>query len=143
LAAQCYETHRYTPALTAVGFFFLLAAAAGFVLRAAGMGGSAATAVGIAGLIGCNLVLLAISRVYVVRLQDRIIRLEMAVRCARLLTPAGQEALGGLPTPHIVALRFASDAELPGLLDRVRTERLTPDQIKRAIKDWQPDLART
>ena len=44
---------------------------------------------------------------------------------------------------HIAALRFASDAELPALIDRAIAEQLTPDQIKRAVKDWQPDLLRT
>ena len=45
--------------------------------------------------------------------------------------------------PQIVALRFASDAELPGLLERAEREQLTADQIKRAIKNWVPDVDRT
>jgi hypothetical protein len=43
---------------------------------------------------------------------------------------------------QIAALRFAPDAELPGLLDRTLAEPLTSDQIKRAVTDWQGDYGR-
>jgi hypothetical protein len=78
-------------------------------------------------------------RGYALRLQDRIIRLEMQTRCARLgLDPVG----AGLTMRQIVALRFASDAELPSLIERTRTEKLSPDQIKRAVTSWQGDYHR-
>ena len=48
-----------------------------------------------------------------------------------------------LTMPQLVALRFASDEELPGLLERAERERLAPDDIKGAIKAWVPDLLRT
>ena len=58
------------------------------------------------------LALVSISRSYIMRLQDRIILLEMKVRCAEVL-PAGQDArLAELVPKQIVALRFASDDEL-------------------------------
>ena len=79
-------------------------------------------------------------RGYATRLQDRIIRLEMQVRAARL----GLEAqLARLTLRQVIALRFASDAELPELLDRAIAEGLDPVQIKRAVKNWQADLLRT
>ncbi|HEY3161746.1 MAG TPA: DUF6526 family protein [Vicinamibacterales bacterium] len=81
-----------------------------------------------------------ISRAYTVRLQDRIIRLEMHGRLLRL---GRDRDFGRLSTAQIVALRFASDPELPALLDRTLAEHLTSDQIKRAIVNWQPDLHRT
>jgi hypothetical protein len=81
-----------------------------------------------------------ISRAYTTRLQDRIIRLEMHGRLARLGRDREFERLS---TPQIVALRFASDTELAPLLDRTLAEQLTPDQIKRGITNWQPDLHRT
>jgi 6-phosphofructokinase len=84
-----------------------------------------------------------ISRAYTVRLQDRIIMLEMKVRAAELL-PAGQDAqLATLSSKQIAALRFASDDELGALLDRAARENLAPKDIKAAIKTWRPDLYRT
>ena len=84
--------------------------------------------------------LVLISRSYTVRLQDRIIRLEMLGRLERLGRGA---ALSQLSMKQLTALRFASDAELPALLDRALAENLSPDQIKRAVKAWQPDWLRT
>jgi hypothetical protein len=64
----------------------------------------------------------------------------MQVRFARL----GREAdLARLSLRQIIALRFASDEELPGLLQRAATENMTADQIKRAITSWQADYLRT
>ena len=88
-------------------------------------------------------VLVSISRTYIARLQDRIILLEMKVRGAELLTPGQEARLGQLSPKQIVALRFASDAELADLLEKAARENLTPDQIKRAVKNWRPDLLRT
>jgi hypothetical protein len=84
-----------------------------------------------------------ISRAYTVRLQDRIIMLEVKVRAAELL-PAGQDAqLASLSSKQIAALRFASDDEFGALLDRAARENLAPKDIKAAIKTWRPDLHRT
>jgi hypothetical protein len=87
--------------------------------------------------------LIAISRWYIVRLQDRIIQLEMQVRCARVL-PAGQdELLAQLSPKQVVALRFASDDELGDLLRRAVGEQMTPTAIKQAVRQWRPDYLRT
>ena len=94
-------------------------------------------------LVALSLVVLmtcGIIRRYAVRLQDRIIRLEMTVRLAQAGLP---EAVRRLSIKQIVALRFASDAELRPLAERAISESLSPDQIKRAVADWQPDLLRT
>jgi hypothetical protein len=92
---------------------------------------------------GAVFVLVAISRLYIVRLQDRIIMLEMKVRCAEVL-PAGQDSrLAELTPKQIVALRFASDAELGELLDRAIREKLPPAAIKQAVRNWRPDHLRT
>jgi hypothetical protein len=78
-----------------------------------------------------------------VRLQDRIIMLEMKVRCAEVL-PAGQDArLNELTPKQIVALRFASDTELGDLLERAIREKMPPSAIKQAVKNWRPDHLRT
>jgi hypothetical protein len=84
--------------------------------------------------------MVTVMRVSALRLQDRIIRLEMQVRLERLGCAADAARLS---LPQLVALRFASDAEIPGLIERAHAERLSPDQIKRAIRDWQADYHRT
>lgn len=87
--------------------------------------------------------LAAISRLYTVALQDRIIILETKVRCAELL-PAGQDAnLAKLGKKQVAALRFASDDELGSLLERASRENLKPKDIKAAIRTWRPDPYRT
>lgn len=143
MATQTYETHRHNPKLTGIGFLCLVAAALALTLAWLDVGRAVMIPLGVAALMASNLTLLAISRVYTTKLQDRIIRLEMALRGARVLSPSQQATLSALSRPQVVALRFASDAELPALVERADRERLTADQIKRAIAAWVPDLDRT
>jgi Family of unknown function (DUF6526) len=140
---QNYENHRYNPKLTRVGFAFLCVSIVAFALRIFGIGGERATMVGVSGLIATSLVLLLISRLYITALQNRIIKLEMAMRAAALLSPEQQRSYAALSRPQIVALRFASDEELAPLADRAARESMSPDQIKKAIRTWRPDLDRT
>jgi len=143
MATQSYETHRHIPRLTGIGFLFVLLSLVAFALRWFEIGGRTMFAVGLICLAAADVVLLQISRSYTTRLQDRIIKLEMRTRCATLLPPSQQAALGRLSTRQIVALRFASDAELPALLERADREQLSSDQIKKAIQNWRPDWDRT
>jgi Family of unknown function (DUF6526) len=143
MATQNYATHRYNPKATGIGFLFVVLALVAFSLRWFEIGGRAMFAAGLLSLSASIVVLLSISRTYTTKLQDRIIKLEMRLRCAQLLSGAQQATLNRLSNPQIVALRFASDDELPGLLERAEREQLTADQIKRAIKHWLPDLDRT
>ncbi|HUO51432.1 MAG TPA: DUF6526 family protein [Gemmatimonadaceae bacterium] len=76
-------------------------------------------------------------------IQDRLIRLEMRLRLERLLGPEGARQAAALRVGQLVALRFASDAELPGLVRRVLAGELVRGRdIKRAIGDWQRDTLR-
>lgn len=139
--SQSFEHHAHRPVAAALAFVLWLAA---FILL---LGGTflewRTTAAGILLLALAVAPLIAISRQYIVRLQDRVILLEMKVRCAEVL-PAGEDAkLTRLSTKQIVALRFASDEELGPLLDRAARENLPPQEIKRAIKHWRPDYLRT
>jgi hypothetical protein len=143
MSTQTYATHRHNPKLTGVGFLFLVVAAVAFGLRAFDIGGRVLVAAGLASLMLSNLVLLLISRTYTTKLQDRIIKLEMKLRCAQVLSPAQQATLARLSTPQTIALRFASDGELPALVERADRDRLSADQIKRAITTWVPDFDRT
>ena len=140
---QNYANHRHNPKMSGIGFFFLLLAAVSFALRWFYIGGRYTMATGIFGVLGALWMLLAISRVYTTKLQDRIIKLDMRVRGMTLLTPAQQATLARLTKGQIVALRFASDQELPGLVERADREQLSADQIKQAITNWVPDWDRT
>ena len=140
---QTFETHVHRPVATGVGYLFVLCSLIGFALRWFGLGGRLSMAAGMVGILGALIVLLAISRTYITRLQDRIIKLEMRVRAASLLDLDQQRLLFGLDNKRIAALRFASDAELPALLERTVKEQLKPSDIKRAVKSWVPDYDRT
>ena len=139
---QTYENHTHRPVLTAIGYMFLVIALVAFVNRWNG-GGRVSFAIGLMGLWASVATLLLISRSYTTRLQDRIIKLEMRVRTGAFLSPDQQRLLSQLNNKQIAALRFASDAEMPALLERAAREKLPPAEIKRAVKTWTPDLDRT
>jgi hypothetical protein len=137
---QDYGNHPHKPWLSIVTFAFTVAAIISFVLHHFGRSTTGWT---LAFLIGAVTTLGLISRRYTTLLQDRIVKLEMRLRADRVLSPADRDTLWTLTKPQIVALRFASDAELPALIERAKTEGLTGDQIKKAIQHWQPDWDRT
>ena len=138
MARQTYETHVHRPRVWSVGW--LLGVVAFALLVWAAVRDTSLLSVALA-LLGAAVVIgITVTRTFALRLQDRIIRLEMQTRLARL----GRDGdLVRLSLPQLIALRFASDAELPALADRAAAEQLTPDQIKRAIRDWQGDHLRT
>ena len=81
-------------------------------------------------------------RMYSLRLQDRIIRLEERLRYAALLPPDLLARAAALSLSQIIGLRFASDAELPALIERTLAEDLTQKQIKATILTWRTDKVR-
>ena len=136
-ATQSYANHVQRARTWSVAFLCALVATVLLIvdaLRERSVDSAALALLGIAVLLGISL-----TRVFATRLQDRIIRTEMLIR----LTALGRAGdMRRLNMRQIIALRFASDAELPALVDRAITENLTADAIKRAIVDWQPDLIR-
>ncbi len=80
-----------------------------------------------------------VARSSALRAQDRTILLEERLRYNALLSPAMLDASGKLTPRQIIALRFASDEELPALVARARTENLSSKQIKQSIVHWRPD----
>ncbi len=136
---QTFETHvRRVPNGYAAGTLFAgLAAlyAVGRFLAAPSMDAFAALLA-----VFALVVALAYTRTNALRVQDRIIRLEMQVRLAHLLPPDLQPRIGELTLAQLVALRFASDAELPALTRTVLDEHLTDrSAIKKRVTDWQAD----
>lgn len=82
-------------------------------------------------------------RMFPLRVQDRVIRLEMSLRLASVLPPDLRARTSSLRPGQLVALRFASDAELPGLVRQVLDENLTDRrEIKKRIREWQADHLR-
>lgn len=76
-------------------------------------------------------------------LQDRIIRLEMQVRLYRVLPAELHSRISELNLGQLVALRFASDEELPALTQKVLTDGIKDRAtIKKAVKNWQADWMR-
>lgn len=89
------------------------------------------------------LVLAALVRLNPLKAQDRIIRLEESLRYYQLLPEELAGRAASLTTAQTVALRFAPDEELEGLVREVLAGRLTkPGEIKRAIKGWRADTLR-
>ena len=84
-------------------------------------------------------VMLGISRSSALRAQDRIIRLEERLRLAALLPVADRPHIDELTIRQLIALRFASDAELPALVHKTLTQNLEPKAIKESIITWRPD----
>jgi hypothetical protein len=81
-------------------------------------------------------------RLYALRVQDRVIRDEERQRLERLLPEPQRSKIGQLSVPQLVALRFASDGELAGLVEKTLAGNLAPKLIKEAIKEWRPDYFR-
>jgi hypothetical protein len=83
------------------------------------------------------------ARVSTLTVQDRVIRLEMHLRLARLLPADLQASIPSLTVSQLVALRFASDAELPALTRKVLADKIADRKaIKAMIQNWQPDNLR-
>ena len=135
---QSYANHAHRPTAWLVTSFLALAAAltlAWGVVEDVSLQTIALVVLAVAVVMTVMLV-----RQFALRLQDRIIRLEMQVRLARL---GRSEEAARLSLRQIIALRFASDAELAALVTRALTENMSADEIKRAVTQWQADELRT
>ncbi len=79
----------------------------------------------------------------VLTVQDRVIRLEVRLRMQQLLPAEIRPRISEFTVGQLVALRFASDAELPDLARKVLQDKLTDRKaIKQLVRDWQPDFVR-
>lgn len=80
------------------------------------------------------------ARSFPLAVQDRVIRQEMWYRLGELLPPDQRARIPELSADQLIALRFASDEELPGLTRKVLDEKIADrEAIKRLIHDWKAD----
>ncbi len=83
------------------------------------------------------------ARVFALKAQDRLIRLEELLRMERVLSSEAKALLPQVRHSLFVALRFAPDEELEGLVKRVAAGELADRKsIKQAIRNWRPDTFR-
>jgi hypothetical protein len=84
-----------------------------------------------------------LARIFALRVQDRVIRLEERLRMNQLLPDDLKPRIGEFTTTQLVGLRFASDQELPALARQVLNDKITNlKTIKQSVKQWRGDYLR-
>jgi len=82
-------------------------------------------------------------RTFPLKVQDRLIRLEVRLRLERILPADLKARIPELTVSQLIALRFASDAEMPSLVREVLDQKITRQKdIKQKVRDWQADHLR-
>lgn len=79
---------------------------------------------------------------YALTLQNRLIRLEMRLRYFQLTGKRLEKIEHLLTFRQLASLRFASDEELPALIERSLKEKLRSSEILKSIEKWNPDHLR-
>lgn len=83
------------------------------------------------------------ARVFALRAQDRVIRLEETLRMERLLPADLKPRIGELRASQLIALRFAGDEELSELTRTVLDKGIRDrGEIKKMVRSWRADHLR-
>ncbi len=143
MATQTYENHRQiVPLFHGVLFFLIVLTLIGSVVNLYESWGDHQRLYSASLILVLTvgvLMLFFFCRIFALKAQDRAIRAEENLRhfvlTGKLFDPR-------LTIRQIIALRFAPDGELVALARQAADEKLPPDAIKRAIKEWRPDLYR-
>ncbi len=140
MAEQNFANH--TKLVPAYHYFALPALALNFgwsIYRCVETGFSLDGAVGILTALAILLAVLH-ARLFALKVQDRVIRLEERLRLERLLPADLRGRIGEFSCGQLIALRFASDAELPELARKVLTDKIEERKaIKQMVKNWRAD----
>jgi hypothetical protein len=139
---QTYKNHaRFFPLFH---FFVAPVLLANFLIALRHLYLQPSLSAGWAVIVAAALVALALaSRLMALTVQDRVIRLEMRLRMQRALPPELNSRMEDLTRQQLVALRFASDAELADLVREVLAGKLqTQRAIKQRVRQWAPDYLR-
>lgn len=140
---QSYASHRrfvpgYHIVLSLLALIALVGASINFY-RALGRGSGRIDGAVLLILVVCLILLGYYVRIFALKAQDRAIRAEENLRHyvlhGSLLDPR-------LDIRQIIGLRFASDEELAPLIKRALEEKLSEDDIKKAIQNWRADTYR-
>lgn len=139
---QSYKNHQQRVPIWTFGV--LLPFTMNFVWAFARIAGDATTETVMNLIVSTALLLMWwMTRRMVLTVQDRVIRLEMRLRLREVLPPGMHAEIPRLTVGQLVALRFASDAELPELTKEVLAGRFaTPKDIKMNVRAWQGDYLR-
>lgn len=141
-APQSYANHKRYVFGYHVVLFLILTLNLAWAIREAAREPGIDSLMEVLGAVGLVL-LFWYARTFALTVQNRVIRLEERLRLARLLPDDLKGRVDELGTAQLVALRFASDAEVPALVRRVLQENIRDqDTIKRAIREWRPDHLR-
>ena len=139
---QHYANHVSRPPLLFLAGCYLSTAATVFIGYRLVVNFSAET-LALFVIAACTAIGLLFARRFSTGVQDRVIRLEESLRLERLLPDDLKGDIGQLTTDQLIGLRFASDAEVPGLVRRVLAGELADRKvIKQAVKNWRADHQR-